>query len=750
MSSTTGTATRPRPVGSRHDTSDVTIVLICHDERRWKYLEKSVASALEQSAARVVLGVDHNEALAARARARWPELDVVPNRHQRGASGTRNAASELASTPLIAFMDDDVVAMPDWLATLCAAMDDPEIVGAGGRIIPFWAGGERPRWFPLEFGWVVGVSFTGMPDQTSPVRNVWGGNMLVRRDAFEAADRFRTSFSKVGDRARPEDTELCLRVAAAVSGGRWLYVPDSHVGHQVPPQRCRFGYFLTRSYQEGHGKVELDDLVADDELLAEEKHYLTRTLPRGFAAGLGDALRGDPAGLARAGAIVAGTAAAGVGAAASRIASRHPATTLSPAAPAESLPPAADAERARSSLARHEPPIWVGELDLADGPAELPIGSGHSWARILPRRGHAVGQPLMLPVVDGSVTRAAVVDAAGDWRPSGAAQDPPVWPNGLTVGVTVGTRDRPEQLRRMLESLVRVDAAVKVLVVDNAPSDDRTRRVVDEIAASDDRISYVLEPRPGLSVARNRALRDIDTDVLLYTDDDVEIDRNWIAVHAAAFADPRVVVSTGQAFAARLDVRDELLSEVTVAWGKGAKPRTFSLDDPPTDVPIFPFSPGLLGGGLNFAVRVAEARELGGFDETLGAGAPMRGGEDCDFMIRAVRRGATLRYDPNAFVWHHHRRDPGAFEKQRLDSAVGLGAYLAKLATDPAAGAAMVRRLPAGVRHFRRLRAVATDAAIDAEQRSSELSLTLRGALGYHRARRAVRAAGGHVADRPL
>ena len=70
------------------------------------------------------------------------------------------------------------------------------------------------------------------------------------------------------------------------------------------------------------------------------------------------------------------------------------------------------------------------------------------------------------------------------------------------------------------------------------------------------RLQYVREPRPGLSVARNRALREIRTDVLLFTDDDVEVDHNWIGVHAAAFADPDVDATSGPAFAARLDTRD--------------------------------------------------------------------------------------------------------------------------------------------------------------------------------------------------
>ncbi|MBK6873721.1 MAG: glycosyltransferase [Kineosporiaceae bacterium] len=735
----------------RPQLSEVTVVIICHDLKRWPFLEAAVTGVITQGASSLIIGVDHNPELEGRIRAQWPHVPVVPNRHQRGASGTRNSAAELVTTRFIAFLDDDVVAWPHWLERLLEVMVDPTVVGAGGRVVPMWQG-SAPRWFPEEFGWVIGTSFKGLPVSTSPIRNVWGGNMIARRDAFEAVGGFRTTFGKVGDRARPEDTELCIRMSAVVPGGHWMYVPEAEVGHQVPAARTRIGYFVNRSYHEGRGKVELDDLSGEDDVLADERSYLTRTLPAGIRDGVVDAVRGDAAGLARAGAIAVGVAAAGIGAAAGRVASRRERRGANPVASsaAPARPPAADAEGARAALGLVEPPIWVGELDLEAGPAELAVEPGYAWARILPRTGFAVGQPVIVPVRDGRVLATEVVAACGAWEPDATLRSAPQIPDGLSLAVTVGTRNRPEQLRRMLDSLARVEAPVTILVVDNAPSDDATRLVVEAMAARDGRIRYILEPRPGLSVARNRALRETGADVLLYTDDDVEVDENWIRVHAAAFADPRVTVSTGQAFAARLDVRDELLSEMTVAWGKGSQPRSFSLADPPADLPIFPFSPAMLGGGLNFAVRVDVARAIGGFDETLGAGSPMRGGEDCDFMIRAVRRGGVIRYSPNAFVWHHHRREPGDFDKQRLDSGVGLGAYLAKLATEPAALVEMARRLPAGLRHFGTLRSTAAGAGVDSRQRSTELKLTARGALGYHRARRAVRAAGGHAADRPL
>lgn len=296
-------------------TEDLTVVMACHDERRWEFLARAVRSVQEQDvAARVVVSVDHNPGLQERVSRTWPGVTVVANRHGRGASGTRNSGAEYATTDLVAFLDDDACARPGWLARLVAPFEDPRVVGTGGGVAPSWAIGDRPRWFPEEFDWVVGASFRGMPTAVARVRNVWSENMAVRRAVFEQVDGFRLGFGKVGDRSRPEDTDLCIRMAAAVPDGRWVYVPQALADHHVPPGRSTYRFFLGRSFNEGWGKVEMSRLLGPAERLGDERAYGTRVLPAGVAAGLGRAVRGDLTGLLRAGAITSGAAAAAAGA----------------------------------------------------------------------------------------------------------------------------------------------------------------------------------------------------------------------------------------------------------------------------------------------------------------------------------------------------------------------------------------------------------------------------------------------------
>lgn len=320
--------------------SSVSVVIPCHTERRWDHLVRAVASVYAQEIrpVEVVVAVDYNDALFERARRELTGVTVVANRFQRGVSGNRNTGVLRTRTPFVALLDDDAYAYPKWLSGLARPFEDDQVIGTGGAICPMW---ERPRpaWFPDEFLWVVGGSYTGMPTMTAPVRNVWSASMAVRRDAFDAVGGFRVGFGKLGDRARPEDTDLCLRMSQA-TGGRWMYVPDALIDHPVQAERTRLRFFLNRCYQEGRGKVELARLnKGHQESLTSERGYLTRTLPVAVGRGLADAVRGRGAAhAARAAAVVAGFAAAATGGAVEsvlRYRTPRPAAAVVPAGESE-------------------------------------------------------------------------------------------------------------------------------------------------------------------------------------------------------------------------------------------------------------------------------------------------------------------------------------------------------------------------------------------------------------------------------
>jgi glycosyltransferase involved in cell wall biosynthesis len=287
---------------------------------------------------------------------------------------------------------------------------------------------------------------------------------------------------------------------------------------------------------------------------------------------------------------------------------------------------------------------------------------------------------------------------------------------------------------------------VTVLVVDNDPPDERSKRAVDHIG--DPRVRYVHEPRRGASVGRNRGLAETTTALVAFTDDDTEPDRGWATRITGAFAaDLELACVSGPVLAARLATAEELVADSALAWKKGFERRRFSLDDPPADSAIFPFSPGLFGIGANLAVRTEVARAAGGFDEALGPGSPTHGGEDCEFLVRLVLAGHLLGYEPSAWVWHHHRPSAAALRAQMEGYAVGLGGFLTKVALDPRARVAAVRRLPAAVAQLRHIsdRESSARAALPSGTGRARLRGLATGPWAYLRARRAARRAGGRV-----
>lgn len=293
----------------------VTVVVACYDSDRWCAICRAIKSALAQKHPTVpVVVVDYNEELYARLTA-WcaPTVTVVRNTRRRGASGARNTGAYAATTDLIAFLDDDATATPSWLSELVEAVRSPRIVGVGGAIAPLWHA-STPWWFPDEFGWVVGAT-EKMPDRTCRrVRNVWSGNMLVRRDIFIGAGGFREDFGRVGNSREPEDTELCIRMSATSNGGEWRAIGAALVHHEVPPERATPSFFLRRCWAEGSGKAALACATHRPSVaLSAERHYLWAVLPKAVAARTRAAVTGELTALGQAAMIVTGTAAAGMG-----------------------------------------------------------------------------------------------------------------------------------------------------------------------------------------------------------------------------------------------------------------------------------------------------------------------------------------------------------------------------------------------------------------------------------------------------
>jgi Glycosyl transferase family 2 len=284
----------------------VSVIIPTYTRERWEWLQECVASVRAQQVPplEIIVVVDHNPALLEEIAVEFPDVIAVPNIGDQGVSGARNSGVKASRGEVAAFLDDDSIATPDWLSTLLRHLVTPGVVGVGCYSDGLWET-PCPKWFPGEFSWTIGVSYSGLPKEPTAVRNVWTSAMLVWRSAFEVVDGFREDFGKIGNKSLPEDTDLCLRIASAREGAIWIWDPAKVMQHRVPAGRATFGYLMSRCFLQGWGKAAMAHMDGFAESTSAERKYAIRTLPAGFGRGLVDALRGDLSGLGRSGAIVA-------------------------------------------------------------------------------------------------------------------------------------------------------------------------------------------------------------------------------------------------------------------------------------------------------------------------------------------------------------------------------------------------------------------------------------------------------------
>ena len=243
----------------------------------------------------------------------------------------------------------------------------------------------------------------------------------------------------------------------------------------------------------------------------------------------------------------------------------------------------------------------------------------------------------------------------------------------VSVSIVVPTCDRPDDLRRCLESLraQRTTRPLEIVVVDNRPGHGPARQVARDFA----HVVVVEEKRPGLSYARNAGFLAAHGDILVATDDDVVAPPDWIERLIAPFARPEVAAVTGQVLPLELETEAQCRFEAYGGLGKGFDPleanghwfRAFK-----GAVPTW-----RLGATANAAFRASALQDpaIGMLDEALGAGTPTGCSEDTYLFYRLLKANQTLVYAPSAYVWHRHRATADALRSQIFDYSKGHVAY---------------------------------------------------------------------------
>ncbi len=208
-----------------------------------------------------------------------------------------------------------------------------------------------------------------------------------------------------------------------------------------------------------------------------------------------------------------------------------------------------------------------------------------------------------------------------------------------SLTIAVCTRERPGKLRGLLAAVepLRRDG-VEILVVDNAPRDDSTRRVTQEF-----RVSYVVEPVPGASPARQRALTAAAGELIAYLDDDSRPAPGWMDALVAGFEDCKVGIVVGAILPTDgANAVQRAFQSYSCRCGGDA--REIGREDVGNIV-----SRCMQGSGANMAFRRDALARAGGFPRFAVSA------EDDYIFFKMVDAGYRLRYEPGCIVYQQHR-----------------------------------------------------------------------------------------------
>lgn len=220
----------------------------------------------------------------------------------------------------------------------------------------------------------------------------------------------------------------------------------------------------------------------------------------------------------------------------------------------------------------------------------------------------------------------------------------------MRISVIICTYNRSSLLKDSMRSIIGQDfpkGEYELVVVDNN-SNDSTKEVVEGFASpSPVRIKYVFEGRQGLSNARNTGVRNADGEIIVFTDDDIEADVNWLKEYDRAFKDPEVYSAGGPLRPVWLGKRpdwltDEFLGFIAVSEFMEARKNGNEFKDE-NDNPW----------GANMAFRRRVFEEFGGFPEDLGrTGKLLLSNEEILLCRMIKRKGRRIVLAPGAVVHH--------------------------------------------------------------------------------------------------
>lgn len=225
------------------------------------------------------------------------------------------------------------------------------------------------------------------------------------------------------------------------------------------------------------------------------------------------------------------------------------------------------------------------------------------------------------------------------------------------------SRNRPGMLRASIASILEGRMAPsEMVVIDQSDTPDAE---LDTLAAeAPGCVQYVWSDSRGLSRANNLGISLVRYQWLIFTHDDVLVEKDWLEnLIAALTASGERTVVTGRVLSTAPEV-------------DGGFATTLRIEE---DAAVYEGrAPLNVLKPLNMAMHRAALENAGRFDEELGPGTRFPGAEDSDLGYRLLNAGYRIAYIPEATLYHRAWRPARGYLRLRWGYGVAQGAFYAK------------------------------------------------------------------------
>jgi glycosyltransferase involved in cell wall biosynthesis len=202
---------------------------------------------------------------------KWIACDEI------GLSHARNAGLAAASGEIVAFIDDDAIAVPQWVEEIIAAFErHPDVLAVGGKVVPEYPHGFEPAWLTPKLTELLSCIDWG--DKERPLREgewIVGANMAFRRSVFANGSIFDAALGRKGSLGLLSNEDIAI--IRRIGRDRILYDPAMLVRHVIPRDRLTHAWFRKRVFWQA-----LSDQLAGIDVPASESAWqeIRQIIPR--------------------------------------------------------------------------------------------------------------------------------------------------------------------------------------------------------------------------------------------------------------------------------------------------------------------------------------------------------------------------------------------------------------------------------------------------------------------------------------